>query len=102
MRAISDSGRAILGGEVWVVRSPDENWHGLVPPRDGSSPGVWSWDTNEKKKEEEWQQYCDRTLAESLEMTSRMNVEVEAAQEVVPLLWFNVTFDEPKSVGPNG
>jgi hypothetical protein len=96
LRAIVDSGHAILGGEVWVVESPDCNWNGLVPSRDGSPPGVWGWDTLEQRPNETWRTYCERTLRESLEAVSSINVEDEAAQAVVPKLWFNVT-----SVGGN-
>lgn len=91
LRALVDSGHAILGGEVWLVEAQDSNWSGLIPSRDGSPPGVWSWDTLERRPGEAWRTYCERTLHESLESVGRINVEDEAAQAVVAKLWFNVT-----------
>jgi hypothetical protein len=91
MQALVRSGMAILGGEVWVVESPESNWSGLVPSSDNSPPGVWSWDTAAQMPDETWDAYCQRTLQESLESVARMNVEAEAAEHVRSLLWFNVT-----------
>jgi len=91
LRALVDAGHAILGGEVWIVEAPNRNWIGLIPSRDGSPPGVWSWDTLEQRPDEVWRAFCERTLRESLEALGKINVEDEAAQAVVPMPWFNVT-----------
>jgi len=74
-----------------MVEAPNLNWIGLIPSRDGSPPGVWSWDTLAQRPNEAWHAYCERTLRESLECVDRINVEDEAAEAVVPKLWFNVT-----------
>ena len=89
--ALVESGHAILGGEVWLVEAPNRNWIGLIPSRDGSPPGVWGWDTLARRPNEAWRAYCERTLSDSLETVARINVEDEAAEAAVPMLWFNVT-----------
>ena len=91
LRALVESGHAILGGEVWVVEALNGNWNGLIPSKDNALLGVWSWDTPERRPDETWQGYSERTLRESLEAIAKMNVEGEAAEAVLPALWFNVT-----------
>lgn len=91
LRALVDAGHAVLGGEVWMVEDPCRNWDGLIPRGDGSSPGVWGWDTAGRRSTETWHVYTERTLRESLEAVGKMNVEDEADPAIVPMLWFNVT-----------
>lgn len=67
MEALVKSGFAILGGELWLVRDPKENWTGLIPSRDGKVPFVWGWDTGSRMEGESWSGYCERTLEESLD-----------------------------------
>jgi hypothetical protein len=91
LHALVEAGHAILGGETWIVEARDRNWNGLIPSKDGSPPAVWSWDTSAQRPNESWRVYCERTLRESLEAIEHINVEDEAAETVVPMLWFNVT-----------
>ena len=90
--AIAAAGRAILGGEVWLVPDLRSNWSGLIPSADGSPDGVWSWDTLPRVQTEGWQAYCERTCQESLTAVSSMQVELASALRVQTLLWFNMTF----------
>src|SRR5438270_11162987 len=91
--SIRDSGRVILGGEVWLITS-GQSWNGLIPRRDGSAPAVWHWKTDLRSSNESWQKYCERTCAESLVRLRSMNVEQETQTELVDQLRFNVTFAE--------
>ena len=98
LQAIVASGQAVLGGEVWIVKDPTDNWVGPIPDNTGGPDGVWHWETTPKKDHESWQHYCERTQAESLEVLRNMNVETEARKDVVPYLWFNVCIVEPHEV----
>jgi hypothetical protein len=90
--AIAAAGRAILGGEVWLVRDVRSNWSGLIPSADGSPDGVWSWDTSPRAAAELWQQYCERVCHETIAAVAAMQIEQVAAASVRPLLWFNITY----------
>lgn len=92
--SIVDSGQAILCGEVWLVKDESKNWIGLIPSNDNSPPGVWHWETTSRMPDETWEEYCHKTLTESLKATSEMKVEEESAQDVLQYLWFNVFFVE--------
>ncbi len=98
LNAIVKSGQAILGGEVWLVKNSTEHWIGLIPSRYGEPPGVWSWDTDMKKEDETWNEYCKRTLSESIKSLSELMVEDEAALDVLSFIWFNVCFVEEHEV----
>jgi hypothetical protein len=45
VHAVRDSGRAILGGEVWLITG-EHSWTGLIPQRGGGPLNVWSWTTD--------------------------------------------------------
>ncbi|MCE9604945.1 MAG: hypothetical protein K8U03_08595 [Planctomycetia bacterium] len=95
--AIRDSGRATLGGEVWLIIG-EHSWDGLIPSLDDSPPGVWHWETKPRSTSESWQQYCARTATESLEAVREMRVEQETPFELIDRLRFNVTYvAEPKT-----
>jgi len=92
LAAIAACGYTILGGEVWWAREPTNGYIGLIPYRDGGT-GVWHWETLPRdERSETWQQYCDRTVEESLSAVANLDVEAYAAEDVVPGLWFNVTY----------
>ena len=89
--AISASGQAVLGGEVWVVTKGRRL--GLVPSSDGQEPPrVWHWDTAEQERSEPWREYCARTAAESNAVVNAMRVEDYSRQDVRDHLFFNLTF----------
>jgi hypothetical protein len=83
--------RAVLGGEVWLITGAD-SWDGLIPQRDGSAPGVYSWDTAPRAAAESWPTYCQRTASESVEAVRAIRVEQETLPELVDRLRFNVTY----------
>jgi hypothetical protein len=91
LRAISDSGHATLGGEVWLITG-EHSWDGLIPSLSGGPPGVWHWETKPRSASESWQQYCARTAAESVEAVRNIRVEQDTPPELVDRLRFNVTY----------
>jgi hypothetical protein len=90
--ALAAAGKAILGGEVWLVPDVQSNWSGLIPSASGSPDGIWSWDTSPRAQGEGWQAYCERTCQESVAAVSSMQVESESAAHVRSFLWFNMTY----------
>jgi hypothetical protein len=91
LNSLAADGRAILGGEVWLITGAD-TWHGLIPQRDGSAPGVYSWDTVARSADESWPAYCQRTASESIEAVRAIPVEQQTFPELVDRLRFNVTY----------
>jgi hypothetical protein len=91
--AIRDSGRAILGGEVWLITG-EQSWNGLIPRRDGGSPAVWHWETGTHSSNESWRKYCERTCSESLKALQVMNVDNETPTELIAKLRFNFTITD--------
>jgi hypothetical protein len=92
VRAIAAANCAILGGEVWLVLDPRENWTGLIPRRDGGPYDVWTWDTTPQRKGESWEIFRDRSAAETIASIQAMAVEEEAHPDIVPSLWFNISY----------
>ena len=88
---LAADGRAILGGEVWLITGAD-SWDGLIPQRDGNAPGAYSWDTAPRAVGESWLTYCQRTASESVEAVRAIQVEQETLPELVDRLRFNVTY----------
>jgi hypothetical protein len=91
LTSLAADARAILGGEVWLITGSD-SWDGLIPQRDGSAPGVYSWDTLPRAAAESWPTYCQRTASESVEAVRAIQVEQETLPELVDRLRFNVTY----------
>jgi hypothetical protein len=61
-RELAASGKAILGGELWLVRN-GEIW-GLLPQKEGP-PAVYHWET-ERQDSEPWADYVHRSCADAL------------------------------------
>ena len=91
LTSLAADARAILGGEVWLITGGD-SWDGLIPQRDGSAPGIYSWDTAPRAAAESWPVYCHRTASESVEAVRAIQVEQETLPELVDRLRFNVTY----------
>jgi hypothetical protein len=97
LNAIRDSGRATLGGEVWLITG-EHSWDGLIPALGDGPPVVWHWETEARSASESWQQYCVRTAAESIEATRNLQVEQGTPRELIDRLRFNVTYvAQPKT-----
>ena len=56
VRVLADRGRAVLGGELWLVRD-GEVW-GQLPQHSGP-PAVYAWET-ERRPDETWPTYVAR------------------------------------------
>ncbi len=93
VHAVRDSGRAILGGEVWLITG-EHSWTGLIPQRSGGPPNVWSWTTDGRSSGESWRDYCRRTAAESVHKLWAMPVEQDTPHELIEKLRFNLTHVE--------
>jgi hypothetical protein len=91
LSAIVASGRAVLGGEVWVAVG-NGLWRGLVPDIHSGPPGVWSWHTTPRAAHESWLAYCTRVAEESAWAVARMRVEEESDPAVRDRLFFNLTY----------
>ena len=90
LTSLTADARAILGGEVWLITGTD-SWDGLIPQRDGSPPGVYSWETAARTATESWSAYCQRTASESIAAVRAIRVEQETLPELVDRVRFNVT-----------
>ena len=90
--AIAAARYTILGGEVWWVPDRARGWTGIIPSKANPTPAVWHWETGPRSESETWDDYCARTLQESLEDAGNLEVEADAADDVRPNLWFNITF----------
>jgi hypothetical protein len=91
LQAISDSSRAVLGGEVWLITG-EHSWNGLIPQRGGGPTNVWTWNTRERSASESWKDYCHRTAAESADTLRSMPVEQETPPELHERLRFNLSY----------
>jgi hypothetical protein len=91
--AICDAGKAILGGEVWLITGPG-TWEGLIPQRENAKPAVWHWETAPRSKDETWQRYCDRTASQTLQTIRNINIEQQTPAQIADRLRFNLTFVE--------
>lgn len=75
VRALTDAGYAVLGGEGWLVR-PNGSITGLFMVAPDTPPWFYSWslpgaansDGSWQKDLESWEQFCQRTAAHSLEV----------------------------------
>jgi hypothetical protein len=90
LHAIRDSGRAILGGEVWLITGKN-SWTGLIPQRGGGPSNVWSWTTDGRSSGESWRDYCRRTATESIDKLRGMPIEKETPHELIDKLRFSLT-----------
>lgn len=61
-RELAASGRAILGGELWLVHN-GKIW-GVLPQEEGP-PAVYHWES-ERRDSEPWPDYVTRSCSETL------------------------------------
>jgi len=93
VHAIRAAGYAILGSEAWLITGPG-SWDGIIPQRDGSTPGVYHWETQLRSDGELWNAYCARTARESIKAVLSLATELERdmPEELLDRLRFNVTY----------
>ena len=91
-KALTISGMAILGGEVWLT-DEDGHWQGNIPQADGGPDGIYAWELEPSRRSSEtWQEFCARARDHTLLVLGRMNVERDVAPELRPKLRYNLTY----------
>jgi hypothetical protein len=88
VRVLADSGRAILGGELWLVRD-GEVWAGL--PQQSGPPAVYAWET-ERRSGEPWPTYLARACGEALSAIQALPREGEVAAPSGAKVYYNLTW----------
>ncbi len=88
VRALADTGRAVLGGELWLVRD-GEVW-GVVPQHSGP-PAVYAWET-ERRANEAWSAYVARACVEALAAIQALPGEAEVAAPPTAKVYYNLTW----------
>lgn len=87
---IMASNIAILGGEAWVVEG--EKTFGVIPLRDGDKE-VLSWKIK-IQKEEEWYDFVERSIKETLEVISNANLEKKTSAATRKKIWYHFDFSD--------
>jgi hypothetical protein len=88
VRALADKGRAVLGGELWLVRD-GEVW-GVLPQHSGP-PAVYAWET-ERRPNEAWSAYVARASVEALSAIQALPGEAEVAAPPKAKVYYNLTW----------
>ncbi len=68
---LADQGFAILGGEVWFVRTGQRFWTALVPQRDSDRPAPYAWRA-EREPSEEWAAFVRRSAGLAIDAVEGM------------------------------
>ena len=92
-RALAGAGRAILGGELWLIRGSEI--HGVLPQRSGP-PGVYRWES-ERGASESWCEFVLRSCSESIAAINTLPPEGEVDLPADAEVYYNLTWvsDEP-------
>ncbi len=88
---LRDQGFAILGGEVWFVRTGERLYSGLVPQRGSDRPGVYSW-TGEREPGEAWDTFVGRSASQSLDAVERMPAPDDLPHDLPGTILYNLTW----------
>jgi acetyl-CoA acetyltransferase len=91
VRVLAGSRRAVLGGELWLVRD-GEIWGGLL--RKSGAPGVYAWET-ERLPEEPWSTYVARACSEALRAIQAAPTALRQGEVSVPSnakVYYNLTW----------
>lgn len=76
---------AVLGGEAWLVEG--ENFFGVIPVKDGSRD-VLSWKIG-KNEGEEWYDFVDRSVKESLKIITDKDIELKVSNKVKKKIYYH-------------
>lgn len=87
--SIRSAGFAVLGWEAWIAVG-NSRWDGLIPGIRGERE-IWGGDTAGRRKRESWQEYCDRTAAQTLEQINA-TPESDCIAESRDQLRYNITY----------
>lgn len=102
MSELSKDGFAVLGGDVWAVFRNNQNLNSLskISPRDikvgmiedkNGKLGVYAW-SSDKKESESWDDYVERSRAESVAVIEKMNAEHDVASELQSAIYYNLVY----------
>jgi len=87
-RAVADSGIAILGGELWLVR--DGEVHGVLPQRSGP-PAVYHWESK-RGPAESWTAFVERSHSESCSAINALPPEGEVDAPTAARVYYNLVW----------
>jgi hypothetical protein len=88
VRVLADNGRAVLGGELWLIRDGDV-WGAL--PQQSGPPAVYSWET-ERRPDEPWPTYVARACGEALSAIQALPGEAGVAAPPKAKVYYNLTW----------
>jgi hypothetical protein len=92
LKAIAETGQAILGGDVWTVEN------GKICSLFPDTIGIRMWDTQPYKPEEVWSDYCRRTCDESIREIESTQLENKVNQEFQQYIFYSPTYIEQNDV----
>jgi hypothetical protein len=88
VRVLADSGRAVLGGELWLVRD-GEMW--TVLPQQSGPPAVYAWET-ERRADEPWPTFVARACGDALSVIQAWPREGEVVAPTTASVYYNLTW----------
>lgn len=88
VRVLADSGLAVLGGELWLIRD-GEVWSAL--PQQSGRPAVNSWET-ERRPGEPWATYVARARGEALSAIQALPSGALVAAPPTAKVYYNLTW----------
>jgi hypothetical protein len=88
VRVLADSGRAVLGGELWFIGS-GEVWVAL--PQPSGPAAVFCWAT-ERRPDESWSTYVGRSRGEALSAIQALPGEAGVTVPPTAKVYYNLTW----------
>jgi hypothetical protein len=88
VRVLAAAGRAVLGGELWLVED-GQLWAAL--PQQSGPPAVYSWETH-RRPNESWSTYVERALAEALSAIETLPAGAEVRMRPHAKVYYNLTW----------
>jgi len=92
LRAIAETGQAILGGDVWTVEN------GEICSLFPNTKGVRMWNTRPQKPDELWFDYCQHTCNESIGEIEKTQLENEVNQEFQQYIFYYPAYIEQNDI----
>ena len=86
-------------GEVWLIEA-NGRWTGLIPKKkslikDNIETGIYHWEV-ENKIDERWDEYLNRSIAETLTAISALNPEDDIEESLKDRIFYNLHLLEEK------
>lgn len=85
---VMQSNLAITGGEAWRVEG--DEYFGIIPFRSGEKQ-VLSWKI-EQKKGEEWYDFVERSVKETIEVITGKNLEKYTSATIRNKIYYHFSF----------